>query len=162
MDPDVADFLRQPGRAGVFGALIDETARAAHDFCRVVEAFDLARFEGRRASDDPNCVSPRAIATHVVQAAHRYSHYVRKARGFAFVERFELDPGRLVRPADARALLRDALHDTERAVEGLRGDEDEMRQLAFTVRWGPRYDPEMILEHGVCHLLRHRRQLERW
>jgi DNA recombination protein RmuC len=37
-----------------------------------------------------------------------------------------------------------------------------MRQLTFTVRWGPRYDPEMILEHGVCDLLRHRRPLERW
>jgi hypothetical protein len=28
--------------------------------------------------------------------------------------------------------------------------------------WGPRYDPEMLLEHAVCHVLRHRRQLERW
>ena len=36
------------------------------------------------------------------------------------------------------------------------------RALEFTVLWGPRYDPEMILEHAVVHLLRHRRQLERW
>ena len=57
-------------------------------------------------------------------------------------------------------------------VEGVRGpvvlavigrepfDPGEIVQ--FQVRWGPVYDPEMILEHGIVHLLRHRRQLERW
>jgi len=40
--------------------------------------------------------------------------------------------------------------------------EEEVLALSFPVRWGPTYDPEMILEHAVCHLLRHRRQLERW
>jgi len=44
----------------------------------------------------------------------------------------------------------------------LKATEQEIQVLSFTVRWGPRYDPEMILEHAVCHLLRHRRQLERW
>ena len=24
------------------------------------------------------------------------------------------------------------------------------------------YDPEILLEHAICHLLRHRLQLERW
>jgi hypothetical protein len=40
--------------------------------------------------------------------------------------------------------------------------ENEVLALSFPVRWGPTYDPEMILEHAICHLLRHRRQLERW
>ena len=43
-----------------------------------------------------------------------------------------------------------------------RASEAEIQALSFTVRWGPRYDPEMILEHAICHYLRHRRQLERW
>ena len=162
MDPGVADFLRQPGRADVFGARIDETVRAAYDFCRVLEAFDLARFKGRRAGAATGCVSPRAITTHVVQADNRCSNYVCKARGLAFVERFGRDPGRLLRPADARVHLRDAVHDTEQAIEGLRGDADELRELAFTVRRGSPHAPERILEHGVSHLLRHRRQIERW
>ena len=29
-------FLKPPGRSGPFGALMDEYARAAEDFCRVV------------------------------------------------------------------------------------------------------------------------------
>jgi hypothetical protein len=52
---------------------------------------------------------------------------------------------------------------TEQIVEPLlKATEQEIQALSFAVRWGPRYDPEMILEHAVCHLLRHRRQLERW
>lgn len=156
-------FLVAPGRSGAFGALLDETARAAEDLCRVVESFSDVRFVAERASDDPHTRSPRAVCIHVAGAAHRYAHYILKARGMPFVERFELDPGRILRPSDVRPNLRDGIRAAETAVEGLHGIAyDGVRALAFEVRWGPVYDPEMILEHGVCHLLRHRRQLERW
>ena len=60
-------------------------------------------------------------------------------------------------------LLTEGIVLTEETVEPLlKATEQEIQALSFTVRWGPRYDPEMILEHAVCHLLRHRRQLERW
>jgi hypothetical protein len=58
-------FVRHPGLSGPFGALMDEYARAAEDFCRVVESFDLARFDAERPSNNPNTVSPRAICLHV-------------------------------------------------------------------------------------------------
>jgi len=156
-------FIRQPGRSGPFGALLDEYARAAEDFCRVVEGLDLVRFDARRPSDNPNTVSPRAICLHVIGAAHRYAHYIRKARGVDFVERYEADPAQLHVPQDVRRLLTDGILLTEKTVEPLlNAADEEIQALSFTVRWGPRYDPEMILEHAVCHLLRHRRQLERW
>jgi hypothetical protein len=156
-------FLQHPGRPGPFGALMDEYARAATDFCRVVATFDQARFEADRPSNDVNTTSPRAICIHVVGAAHRYAHYVRQARGQDFVDRFQLDPSRLTAPSDVPSLLREAIRLTEDTVEPLLGlSEEGIQAIAFTVRWGPRYDPEMLLEHAVCHLLRHRRQLERW
>ena len=43
-------FVTHPGRSGAFGALMDEYARAAEDFCQVVEAFDDIRF----GSEKPN------------------------------------------------------------------------------------------------------------
>jgi hypothetical protein len=156
-------FIRHPGRSGPFGALMDEYARAAEDFCRVVESFDAARFAAERASDNPSTVSPHAICLHVCGVAHRYAHYIRKVRGVDFVEKYELEPSRLGSPQDVRGLLVEAIVFTEATVEPLLGaTEAEVQALSFTVRWGPRYDPEMILEHAVCHLLRHRRQLERW
>jgi hypothetical protein len=156
-------FIRHPGLSGPFGALMDEYARAAEDFCGVVEHFDLARFDAERPSNDPNTVSPRAICLHVIGAAHRYAHYIRKARGVDFVDRYEPDPKRLHSPRDVRALLTEATVLTEDTVEPLlKATDQEIQAVSFTVRWGPRYDPEMIVEHAVCHVLRHRRQLERW
>ncbi len=142
---------------------MDEYARAAEEFCRVVEGFDPARFVAKRASSNPNTLSPHAICVHVCGAAHRYAHYIRKARGADFVERFEQDPSELGSPQDVRTLLAVAILFTESTVEPLlRTSPEEIQKLSFPVRWGPRYDPEMMLEHAVCHLLRHRRQLERW
>ena len=156
-------FIRHPGLAGPFGALMDEYARAAEDFCRVVEGFDLARFDAERPSSNPNTVSARAICLHVIGAAHRYAHYIRKARGVDFVERYDADPAQLRSPQEVRMLLAEGILLTEETVEPLlNAAEREIQALSFVVRWGPRYDPEMILEHAVCHLLRHRRQLERW
>jgi hypothetical protein len=161
--PLTTTFLRHPGLSGPFGALMDEYARAAEDYCRVVESFDLARFDAERPSDNPNTVSPRAICLHVIGASHRYAHYIRKARGLDFVERYEADPAQLRVPHEVRNLLTEGILLTEQTVEPLlNATEQEIQALSFAVRWGPRYDPEMILEHAVCHLLRHRRQLERW
>jgi len=156
-------FLRNQGRAGPFGALMDEYARAAEDFCRVVEGFDPARFGAERPSDNPTTVSPRAICLHVCGAAHRYAHYIRKAQGMDFIDRYDTDGSRLRSPQDVRGLLAEGILLTETTVEPLlRATDEQIQALSFTVRWGPRYDPEMLVEHAVCHLLRHRRQLERW
>jgi hypothetical protein len=80
-----------------------------------------------------------------------------------FIERYELDASRVVTPADVPGLLAEAVLLMEETVEPLLHLDDEgIQALSFVVRWGPRYDPEMLLEHAVCHFLRHRRQLERW
>jgi len=103
------------------------------------------------------------MCVHVVGAAHRYAHYIRKRRGIDFIDRFEADPARVRSSQDVRPLLAEGIRFTESTVEPLLAmSEEDVLALSFPVRWGPTYDPEMILEHAVCHLLRHRRQLERW
>jgi hypothetical protein len=158
-----AAFLRHPGRPGPFGALMDEYARAAEDFCKVVDTFDATRFESIRAANSPQTASPHAVCAHVCETAHRYAHYIRRVRGVDFVERYELDPSRLTQPSDVRGLLAEPIVLMEETVEPLLHLTDEgIQAMSFVVRWGPTYDPEMLLEHAVCHVLRHRRQLERW
>ncbi len=155
-------FLKEPGRAGVFGALMDEYARAAEDFCRVIEAMPPERFLADPAAD-PRGFSPRVMCAHAIAAGHRYSDYIRKARGMEFVERYELDPEQLQSPSEVRPRLREVFAYTEDSLAGLQGlPEEEVARITFQVRWGPTYDPEMILEHAIVHLLRHRRQVERW
>ena len=98
--PAAAAFLDRPGQPGMFGALMDEYARAAEDFCRTVESFDAARFAAERPSSSENTVSPRSIALHVYTCARRYSDYVRRARGLAHDERFTPEPATVYRGAE--------------------------------------------------------------
>lgn len=159
----ISMFIRRPGLPGPFGALMDEYARAAAEFCTVAEGFDAERFVSERPGNDPETITPRAVCVHVCGAAHRYAYYIRQARGLDFVDRYQLDPLRLTSPRDVTGMLAKATRLTEETIDPLRGfTDEEVQALSFTVRWGPRYDPEMMLEHAVCHVLRHRRQLERW
>ena len=156
-----AGFLTTPGLPGAIGALLDEYARAAEDFCRVVESLPPAEFGTERPSPDPQTVSQRAVCAHVCGAAFRYADYIRKARGLPYVQEPRVVP--VPDPAAVRPLLVEAFRYTEGAVEGMHAwSEAEISKILFQVRWGPTYDTDMILEHAICHLLRHRRQLERW
>jgi uncharacterized damage-inducible protein DinB len=108
-------------------------------------------------------VSIQSICAHVVAAAHGYAIYIRIVRGLSRRERPSLETLTAPTPADVRPFLATALRLTEESVDGLRdAEETTMASLRFQVRWGPTYDPEMMLEHAIVHLLRHRRQITRW
>jgi uncharacterized damage-inducible protein DinB len=155
-------FLKRPGLPGMFGALMDECARAAEHFCRAVEATPPQVFVAKRESDDPDTVSIQSMCAHAVGAAHRYSDYIRQARGLPFDDRYLADPASLPSPASVRPALAASLQYTEESLEGWYENPAAADGLTFQVRWGPTYDSEMILEHAIVHLLRHRRQIERW
>lgn len=155
-------FLRSPGRPGAFGALMDEYARAAEDFCRTVETLDDARFGAERAGEE-ELRSRRDVSAHVVASARLYADLVRKVRGMEHVDRYDEAPWVARSPADVRALLAATLAYTEEAVAGLDAlPESEVQALVIRSKWVSTYDPESILEHAIVHVLRHRRQVERW
>ena len=147
----MSEFLRDPGSEGATGALLDEYAKAAGEFCDVVERFDPEAFE-----------SVRHICHHVGRATYGYAIDLRRAFGLESVAPGE-NPAEAIRtPADVRPLLIRAMHYTEEAVEPMRPmSERQVMERRFVVSWGATYDPEQLLEHAICHLLRHRRQLER-
>jgi hypothetical protein len=145
---------------------MDEYARAAEQLCAFVETLHREVFAAERPSADPWTVSPRAICSHVRRAALGYANDIRKARGLPHEPRGPNLPGGKLFvewPEDLRPSLVEALHYTEGAVEGLYdATEQQVSEITFQVPWGPTFDPDMLLEHAVMHLLRHRRQLERW
>ena len=154
-------FLDRPGQPGMFGALLDEYARTAEDLCRTVEALPEDLIHRERESLDPETVSLRTVCGHVAVAAWNYADYIRIARGLPRIPRpYEKDA--VTTPSALRPLLSQELRHTEATVDGCPSDEASLEALRFQVRWGPIYDPEMILEHAIVHLLRHRRQIERW
>lgn len=163
----IPTFLRRPGRAGALGALMDEYARAAEEFCRVAGGFEAAAWAAERPDPDPDCRSPRTVCEHAVFAAHGYANYLLRARGLEAPapESAERKAQRkdLLAPADLRPALAEAILRTEEAADAWEGlSDEEVLAREFKVSWGPTYNLESMLEHAIVHLLRHRRQLERW
>jgi uncharacterized damage-inducible protein DinB len=156
-------FLERPGVPGPFGALMDEYARAAAAFCRTIDNLPEGALDWERPSNSPDNASVRWLCAHVCGAARRYADYIRKARDLPHEKDFAFEPSALKTTDDVRARLVAALHYTEGAIDGLyEAEEATFTAIKFQVSWGPIYDPEMILEHAIVHLLRHRRQIERW
>ena len=40
--------------------------------------------------------------------------------------------------------------------------DQEIQKAKIIVRWGPQYDLEQLLEHAIVHIIRHRRQIEKF
>jgi uncharacterized damage-inducible protein DinB len=157
----LGELIASPGLAGPYGALMDEYARAAGDLCRAVEEVPPARF-AEVVDGGAELPTVQAICAHVVQCVYSHAAYIRKAVGLEAGERprgQELVPES---PARLRPLLAAALRYTEESVAGLRTEPaEDVSRVLFPVGWGPTYDPQGMLEHGIVHLLRHRRQIER-
>jgi len=145
--------------AAAFDACLAEYRKAAAEFCDVAERFAPGAFLAERPGDDPDTVSPLAICRHVVRSANGYANYLRKAQGTPpepFVERVRAQ-------GDVRPALDAAIRLTGESVAPMRRlPGDDVLAIEFKVSWGPVYTPEILLEHAICHVLRHRRQLERW
>jgi uncharacterized damage-inducible protein DinB len=141
---------------------MDEYARAADDFCAAVETVPADLFLREQESTDLETVSIQAVCAHAVGAAYGYAIYIRIARGLPRRERPAFETLKAAGPAGVRPLLIEPLRLTEESVAGLTDTPEVLDSLRFQVRWGPTYDPEMLLEHAIVHLLRHRRQIMRW
>jgi len=157
------DFLDHVGRTGPFGGLMDEYARAADDFCTVVEHVSAREFKKPRESADPDCRSIQRLCAHALNSARGYANYLRKAQKMAVTVLPTITEDDVRSFADIRPMLGEVLRYTEASIGELWNAPDAaIAALAIRVSWGPTLDPELLLEHAIVHLLRHRRQIERW
>jgi uncharacterized damage-inducible protein DinB len=148
-------------RQGGVGAMMDELERAAHEFIRTIERLDDRSFEQIRDSNtqDENCRSIQTIASHVVGAGYGYANYIRKALSMNLVSYVKVP----LTHDQALVRMREMLDYTDATLEGkwLMTDE-EIQKVIIDTRWGTQYDLEQLLEHAIVHILRHRRQIDRF
>ena len=148
-------------RRGAVGAMMDEYERAAAELSRLVDGLTDLEFEAvrdRETSDDA-CRSIQTVLNHVVRAGYGYASQIREAFG-AGAQRPEVTLGTR---RESLAQLAEMLAYTVRTLEDrwLLTD-DEIMAVRIHARWGPMYDLEQWLEHAIVHVLRHRRQIERF
>jgi uncharacterized damage-inducible protein DinB len=148
-------------RKGPIGALMDEYERAAIELERLVEQIpedDFLRIVDSQTSDDA-CRSVQTIMSHVVSAGYSYADYIR-----------ELFSTPSTRPARRLLSYQESLGQLDLmlgyTVETLEGrwemSDEEIMSKVIHSQWGVTYDMEQLLEHAIVHILRHRRQIEKF
>lgn len=147
-------------RPGALGALMDEMERASLDLISIVENLPEEQFNMilDDKTEDEDCRSVKTIMTHVIRSGYGYANAVRRA--------FQIQITGEGRPAEnpqsAIKLFNEMLLYTAQTLEGRwHMSYDEIDNTFVISRSGKKYDLEGILEHAVCHILRHRRQIEK-
>jgi uncharacterized damage-inducible protein DinB len=140
---------------------MDEYERAAAELARLVDQIsedDFVRVVDPETKDE-DCRSVQTIMSHVVRAGYGYADYIREQFSIASTR----PQPRLLSRQEALEQLGAALEYTVETLE----DKWEMsdKEISATViksRWGAVYDVEGLLEHAIVHILRHRRQIEKF
>jgi uncharacterized damage-inducible protein DinB len=153
--------MRKSYRSGAIGALMDEYERAAAELVRLVEQIpedDFVRVVDSQTKDE-DCRSVQTIMSHVVRAGYGYADYIR--------EQFSIES---TRPQPKLLSLQESLEQLDAAlrytVQTLEGrwemSDEEITRTVINSRWGVIYNVEGLLEHAIVHILRHRRQIEKF
>lgn len=148
---------------GAIGAILDEYEKALLELKVVladVTHEDLMAIVDNKTLDK-DCESIQSILTHVIRAGYCYVMEIRKHLGeqITFVERERLD---------SIEAYQEGLDKMFRYNEQLFEDypniniEENDPTKKILVRWGQRYDVDQLYEHAIVHVLRHRRQIERF
>ena len=148
-------------RSGALGALMDEYERAAFDLTRVIEKNNVEEFQRIRdtVTEDEDCRSFQTIMNHVLRSGYGYAISIRKSFGIE-VSRPEI---KVNSPQEAINELKKMLsYSAETLDEKWDMNYDEIDNTAVIARSGKKYDIESMLEHAIVHILRHRRQIEKF
>lgn len=146
-------------RSGNIGALMDEYERASIDLRKLILSFSHEEFEKilDDKTEDEDCRSVKTIMNHVVAAGYRYLNQIN-----VFLKQEQITPNfQVTSPLSAIKEFDKMLSITSEAVKNnLAIKYEEVEAARIETRWGL-YDIEMMFEHAIVHILRHRRQIEK-
>lgn len=148
-------------RTGQVGALLDEYERAAQEFKRLVNRFPETEFLNivDEKTSDEHCRSVQTIVSHVINSGYGYADYLRAS--------FDIKSSRpvwkLLSKEEFLSQLELMIYYTSETLEGRwEMSDSEILKINIQSRWGNVYDLEQLLEHAIVHILRHRRQIEKF
>jgi len=146
-------------RPGNIGALMDEYERASIDLRKLILSFTQEEFEKilDDKTDDEDCRSIQTIMNHVIDAGYRYLNQIN-----VFLKQEQITPSfQAANPASTIEEFDKMLLLTSEAVKNNYSmSYEEVLSTRMETRWGL-YDIEMMFEHAIVHILRHRRQIEK-
>lgn len=148
---------------GAIGALLDEYELAINNLNSVISGISdeyLTKIVDENTKD-PDCISIQTVLRHVVRAGYNYVIEIRKWMGedpdFVKVE-LENTVSAYKKGLDQMFEYNVNLFED---YPNLKLEQIDNGQK-INVKWGQQYDVEQLMEHAIVHVLRHRRQIERF
>ena len=153
--------MKKNYRKGAIGALMDEYERAAEELKDLVSNIaetDFVKIADAKTNDD-DCRSVQTIISHVINSGFGYANYIRD--WFAIPK--SSPERRLILQKDFSIELDKMLaYTSETLQDKWEFSDEELMKVKIISRHGPSYDIEQMLEHAIIHILRHRRQIEKF
>lgn len=148
---------------GAIGAILDEYEKSIVELEEVIN--DVTTEELTTIVDpvteDADCRSIQTILAHVVGSGYGYAISIRNLQG----EKNEWSRASNLDSVEAyKTALWEMFAYNEKIFAdfpAIKMNEHETDKKILT-RWGQRFDVEQLLEHAIVHVLRHRRQIERF
>jgi uncharacterized damage-inducible protein DinB len=146
-------------RKGAIGSLLDEYERALYELKSVLQKTSAKNYSRVVEGEDEHCHSVEVIMNHVVRAGYGYSKYIRAALSMNAnpVEDKQIPQAEIVDELDRMFAYTAEIFEGERQIT-----DEEMNDIFFKTRWCESYNIDQLLEHAIVHILRHRRQIEKF
>lgn len=150
-------------RKGAIGALMDEYERAALELKLLIEAIgeeDYIRIADAETKDD-DCRSIQTMMNHVIHSCYGYANAIRQK--FDIPHESLSKERRQIVQIDIGFEIEKALAYTVETLEGLwEMSYDELDETVITRKGDFSETIEQLLEHAIVHILRHRRQVDKF
>lgn len=146
-------------RKGSIGSLLDEYEKALSELKVVIEKVSEENYSCVVKGEDEHCHSIEVIMNHVVRAGYGYSKYIRDAlsMGVNSIGDKQVPQTEVFGEIDKMFAYTAAIFESERSVT-----DEEMETIFFKTRWDVNYNIDQLLEHAIVHVLRHRRQIQKF
>jgi uncharacterized damage-inducible protein DinB len=146
-------------RKGAIGSLLDEYEKALFELKSVLQTVGADDYTLTVEGESEHCCSIEVIMNHVVRAGYGYSKYIRDALAMDAL------------PVEDKKIPQEKIGDeinkmfayTAEIFEGEREiTDEEMENIFFKTRWDVDYNIDQLFEHAIVHILRHRRQIQKF
>lgn len=146
-------------RKGAIGSILDEYERASDELKSLVSNVAAENYTRIVEGESEHCCSVEIIMNHVVRAGYGYSKYIRDALSMNClpVEDKKIPQTEIGGEIERMLAYTCAIFEGERQIT-----DDEMENIFFKTRWEATYNIDQLLEHAIVHILRHRRQIEKF
>lgn len=143
---------------GAIGALLDEYEKAIAELKDTISSISEETLIAIIDKENPNptCKSIQTILTHVARAGYWYAIEIRKTQG----EELGFPEERTFQTVKAYQEELTRMFQYTEAVFEQYPTIDIGKQRTF--RWQHIYNIDLLLEHAIVHILRHRRQISRY